>query len=88
MTGARSYKPGGDRNQRMPRAKSAKGARKDFDEYNLKSAKLTPGDYAEHDKSLYGNKKKGKYGVTVPKPFGFDVRDKTRSKSIRERKVE
>jgi Uncharacterised protein family UPF0564 len=26
--------------------------------------------------------------VTVPKPFGFDIRDKVRPKSIRERKVE
>ena len=32
--------------------------------------------------------KKGKYGVTVPKPFAFDLRDKTKAKSIRERKVE
>jgi len=27
---------------------------------------------------------KGKYGVTVPKPFGFDVRDKNRPKTIRD----
>lgn len=32
--------------------------------------------------------KKGRYGVTVPKPFGFDIRDKVRPKTIRERKVE
>jgi hypothetical protein len=32
--------------------------------------------------------KKGKYGITVPKPFAFDLRDKTRHKSIRERKNE
>ena len=32
--------------------------------------------------------KKGKYGVTVPKPFGFDMRDKTKVKTIREVKVE
>lgn len=32
--------------------------------------------------------KKGKYGVTVPQPFGFDMRDKTKTKSIRERKIE
>ena len=31
---------------------------------------------------------KGKYGVTVPKPFGFDMRDKGKGKTIRERKVE
>lgn len=35
-----------------------------------------------------GREKKGRYGVTVPKPFGFDIRDKVRPKSIRERKVE
>lgn len=34
------------------------------------------------------NRKKGKYGVTVPKPFKFDVREQVRPKSIRERKVE
>ena len=34
------------------------------------------------------DEKKGKYGVTVPKPFGFDLRDKVKSKTIRERKVE
>jgi hypothetical protein len=34
------------------------------------------------------SKKKGKYGVTVPKPFGFDLRDKTKTKTIREKKVE
>lgn len=33
-------------------------------------------------------KSKGKYGVTVPRPFGFDMRDKGKSKTIRERKVE
>lgn len=33
-------------------------------------------------------KAKGKYGVTVPRPFGFDMRDKGKSKTIRERKVE
>ena len=34
------------------------------------------------------NTKKGKYGVTVPKPFGFDMRDKTKKKGIRERRIE
>ncbi len=32
--------------------------------------------------------KKGKYGITVPKPFAFDLREKTRPKTIRERKNE
>ncbi len=31
---------------------------------------------------------KGRYGVTVPKPFGFEIREKARPKSIRERKIE
>ncbi len=31
---------------------------------------------------------RAKYGVTVPKPFNFDLREKTRTKTIRERKVE
>lgn len=32
--------------------------------------------------------KKGRYGVTVPVPFSFDIREKVRPKSIREQKVE
>jgi len=32
--------------------------------------------------------KKGRYGITVPKPFAFDIREKVRPKSIRERKIE
>ena len=32
--------------------------------------------------------KKGKYGVTVPRPFGFDLRDKVKGKTIAERKFE
>jgi len=53
----------------------------------VRSAKLTTQDYINHDRSL-SRKKKGKYGITVPKPFEFDVRDKTKRKSIREKKVE
>lgn len=45
---------------------------------------MTAGDYAELGKSG----KKGKYGVTVPRPFNFDLRDKNKTKTIRERKVE
>jgi hypothetical protein len=44
---------------------------------------LTTKDYAERSQS-----RKGKYGVTVPKPFNFDLREKTKSKTIREKKVE
>ena len=57
-----------------------------FDEKDLKSVKLTTKDYIDHDKSKQ-NKKDGKYGVTVPKPFEFDMRDKVKPKTIREQKV-
>lgn len=45
--------------------------------------RLTGADYTKQE-----NTKKGKYGITVPKPFAFDIRDATKSKGIRERKVE
>ena len=45
---------------------------------------MTTEDYAERDRS----RKKGKYGVTVPKPFNFDMREKTKKKTIREAKIE
>jgi len=32
--------------------------------------------------------KKGKYSITVPTPFKFDIREKTRPKSIKEKRVE
>lgn len=46
-------------------------------------ARLSTADYA-------GNKdgRKGRYGVTVPKPFQFDIREQVRPKTIREQKVE
>ena len=34
------------------------------------------------------SQRKGRYGITVPKPFRFDMRDQTKPKTIRERKVE
>lgn len=40
-TGHRSFKPGGDA-VRRERARSAKARKQDFDEYNLRSAKVTP----------------------------------------------
>lgn len=40
------------------------------------------------DYEASAGEKKGRYGVTVPKPFAFDIRDKVRPKSIREKKVE
>ena len=54
---------------------------------NLGRAKLTQQEYAKRAETARA-KKKGKYGVTVPKPFGFDMRDKTRPKSIRERRID
>lgn len=33
-------------------------------------------------------KKQGKYNVTVPKPFNFDIRENMKPKSIREKKLE
>jgi len=49
---------------------------------DLRKQRISNNDY------LSNHEKKGRYGVTVPKPFGFDIRDKVRPKSIRERKVE
>jgi hypothetical protein len=45
-------------------------------------------DYVDHNPDLSKSAKKGKYGVTVPKPFGFDVREQTKKKTIRERKLD
>ena len=53
---------------------------------DLSKTKLTNNDYIRRAQSAKA--KKGKYGVTVPKPFGFDVRDARKSKTIREIKVE
>lgn len=53
---------------------------------NLSRTKLTQHDYAARAQSAKASK--GKYGVTVPKPFGFDMRDKSKHKTIREYKVE
>jgi hypothetical protein len=58
----------------LKRANSAK---------QIRQPRLTAQDYVK-DKDA----KKGKYGVTVPKPFAFDLRDKTRPKTIHERKAE
>ncbi len=67
-----------DEDERKFRPKSAKT----FEEKNLKNVKLTTKDYIQNEKNA--NSKKGKYGVTVPKPFNFDMRDKTKKKTIRE----
>jgi hypothetical protein len=54
---------------------------KTVSEKNLKQIRLTAKDYGSH-KGLGEGKKKGKYGITVPKPFNFDIRQK--KKTIRE----
>lgn len=69
--------------EKRQRAQSAKGDRHTFDEKNIRNTKLTTQDYINNDRSM-SKKKKGKYGVTVPKPFDFDVRDKFKKKGIRE----
>jgi len=56
-----------------------------------KRRKSTGGDFMPsriHHTESGNSEKKGRYGVTVPKPFAFDIREKVRPKSIRERKVE
>lgn len=53
----------------------------DFEGEDLKQLKIDMGDYVKR-------MKKGKYGITVPKPFNFDIREKTRSKSIAEMRLE
>jgi hypothetical protein len=49
---------------------------------DLSQTKLTNTDYMARAQSAKAAQK-GKYGVTVPKPFGFDIRDKQRPKTIR-----
>ena len=68
----------------LNRPKSAKGNLNT--EKDLRRVKLTNKDYIDHEKDQ--QKKKGKYGITVPKPFNFDMREKTKTKSIREKKVD
>lgn len=45
--------------------------------------RLSTADYAGDQDG-----RKGRYGVTVPKPFQFDIREQVRPKTIREQKVE
>lgn len=87
MAAKREYKFGEGNKNRAMSAKTRNRAQsaKTFDEKDLRSVKLTTRDYMDNQKS---QKKNGKYGVTVPKPFNFDMREKTKSKSIREKKVE
>jgi hypothetical protein len=53
---------------------------------DLSKTKLTQKDYVARAQSAKA--RKGKYGVTVPKPFGFDTRDKKKALTIREHKVD
>ena len=46
---------------------------------DLRRHRVSANDYI----SSKSNRNKGRYGVTVPKPFGFEIRDKVRPKSIR-----
>lgn len=63
---------------------TTKGSERDE---NLGRTRLNQSDYVKRAESAKAAKK-GKYGVTVPKPFGFDMRDKVKAKTIREVKVE
>lgn len=72
---------GGDR-RRMGRNQSARGLGRG----NLNEKRITADDYMHQvrEKSL----RKGRYGVTVPEPFSFDLRDQQAKKNtIREVKV-
>lgn len=53
---------------------------------DLSRTKLTNADYVARAQTAKA--RKGKYGVTVPTPFGFDTREARRGKTIRETKVE
>ena len=60
--------------------------RADFDQnFQTKSLKATTPQVSQSQKFIGGFRK---YGITVPQPFDFDIRDRSRSKSIRERKIE
>ena len=70
------------RSRKMKRVQSAKGLGRG----NLNEKRITADDYMHQirDKSL----RKGRYGVTVPEPFSFDLRDQQAKKAnTRERKV-
>mmetsp|Transcript_8762 Transcript_8762/g.6503 ORF Transcript_8762/g.6503 Transcript_8762/m.6503 type:complete len:154 (+) Transcript_8762:292-753(+) len=86
MTAQRHYDFGSnDPVRKRNRSAKARGrtspSGKSMDEKNLRSVKLTTQDYIEQGKE---QKRKGKYGVTVPKPFKFDMRDQAKPKGIRQ----
>ena len=59
---------------------------KTIDERNVRQTTLNQRDYIDRDRSEK-KKKKGKYGITVPKPFGFDQRETQKKLSIREKRL-
>lgn len=59
---------------------------KNLREGNLSNQRVNAGDYMKHIN--YRSQSRGRYGVTVPQAFGFDIRESSKPKSIRERKVE
>lgn len=53
---------------------------------NLSKKRITSDDYVHQLRVK--SQRKGRYGVTVPKPFSFEIRDQSANKaSIREKKV-
>ena len=70
----------------MKRSKSSRQKQTRFQEASLKEQTITLDDYMGKVRS--NSTRRGKYGITVPKPFKFDMRDKVKPKNIRERKVE
>jgi hypothetical protein len=78
-------------------ARSARRAGKEnLDGANdLRNVKLGTQDYVAHADHMLSGKdihapadKKGRYGITVPKPFSFDIREKTKAPTIAERKLQ
>jgi hypothetical protein len=57
---------------------------------DLRGDRLTTNDYANKtmENERVARFKKGNYNVTVPEPFDFEIRAQTKSKSIRERKID
>ena len=72
----------GGGNTRMSRARSTK----QFRGNNLNDKRITADDYMHQVRSK--SMRKGRYGVTVPQPFKFEIRDsKAKPPNTREKKV-
>lgn len=65
--------------------KSSKSAKTLDKAGNLRKSRLSKEDYADQRRSSMS---RGRYQITVPKPFKFDIREKVRPKTIRERKID